>query len=610
MNGTVNPNGVSTSSGFRYGTTNPGTCDASFGQSTGSWSQGSGSASVSFSVTGVDLVPDTTYYFCATATNSYGTSFGAVLSFTSPEGAPLAYENGVTSLTGSGAVLNGLVDPGGAATQVWFRYSAVNPGSCNDSFGTRVPSTGGTNIGSGTEYVDVSRTITGLTQNTTYYFCVIAENSVGKNIGWGESFTTPVPPTAVTDSAYSVTNTSATLYGYGNPNRGETTGWFRYSATDPGGCNDSFGTRAPSSGGSDLGWGTWDMSFQQSLTGLAPATTYYFCAITQNSEGKAFGAVLSFRTRGAPTLTTSAETLLTATTVTLNGTVNPNGVSTSSGFRYGTVNPGTCNSSFGSATSSVNAGSGTSAIIYNRPVTGLMANTTYYFCATATNSYGTSFGAVMSFTTLPEAPITNTSSATILSGTTAVLNGYAYPGGATTLAWFRYSTVNPGTCNDTFGIRAPTSGDTNLGSGINSVSFFENVTGLTPNTTYYFCAIAQNSVAKTFGYVTSFSTATAPTASTDGVTSLTNTSVTLNGFGLPNRAATTGWFRYSLTDPGNCNDTFGTRAPASGGSSLGAGSNYVSFTRAISGLSATTTYYFCAITENSEGKAFSDVGTF
>ena len=50
------------------------------------------------------------------------------------------------------------------------------------------------------------------------------------------------------------------------------------------------------------------------------------------------------------------------------------------------------------------------------------------------------------------------------------------------------------------------------------------------------------------------------------VTSLAATAVspgtaTLNRSANPNSAATTVWFRYSATDPGTCNDSFGTRAP-------------------------------------------------
>ena len=68
--------------------------------------------------------------------------------------------------------------------------------------------------------------------------------------------------------------------------------------------------------------------------------------------------------------------------------------------------------------------------------------------------------------------------------------------------------------------------------------------------------------------------------------------ILLNGSGNPNLDAAVGWFRYDTVDPGTCDDTFGTRAPASGGSSLGSGSSAVAFSEAITGLAAGTTYYF------------------
>ena len=42
--------------------------------------------------------------------------------------------------------------------------------------------------------------------------------------------------------------------------------------TDPGACNDSFGTRAPTSGGSALGSGTTPVDYTRNITGLTPGT--------------------------------------------------------------------------------------------------------------------------------------------------------------------------------------------------------------------------------------------------------------------------------------------------------------------------------------------------
>src|SRR5439155_20513752 len=105
--------------------------------------------------------------------------------------------------------------------------------------------------------------------------------------------------------------------------------------------------------------------------------------------------------------------------------------------------------------------------------------------------------------------------------------------------------------------------------------------GLLPGTTYYFCAIAQNSVGTGFGAVFSFTTTAAPTVATAASTLVGSSSATLNGSANPNLAATTGWFRYSNVNPGACDDTFGTRAPASGGIALGSGNTSSPYALAV-----------------------------
>lgn len=108
--------------------------------------------------------------------------------------------------------------------------------------------------------------------------------------------TTPTAPFVTTGSATSLAGTSATLNAIGNPNLAATTGWFRYSTTDPGTANDSFGTRAPSIGGSTLGAGSSAVAYSRAITGLLPEMTYYYCAIADNAYGTSFGPILSFKT--------------------------------------------------------------------------------------------------------------------------------------------------------------------------------------------------------------------------------------------------------------------------------------------------------------------------
>ena len=116
------------------------------------------------------LQPGTTYYTCTLANNQFGTGVSAIVTFTTPPALPSVVTNAASVITSTGATLNGSANPGGGATTGWFRYSATNPGSCNDTFGTRAPAMGGANLGSANTSNPFSQAITGLAQGTTYYY--------------------------------------------------------------------------------------------------------------------------------------------------------------------------------------------------------------------------------------------------------------------------------------------------------------------------------------------------------------------------------------------------------------------------------------------------------
>jgi hypothetical protein len=140
-----------------------------------------------------------------------------------------------------------------------------------------------------------------------------------------------------------------------------------------------------------------------------------------------------------PTAVTNAASSITATSATLNGTVNPNGLTTNAIFEWSTSSftppsgggtPGTTD------TPSYNAGAGSSAEAYNTFLTGLTPNTIYYYDAYCGNSSGVGHGYVTSFQTLPlAAPTVTTGSVSSLTATSAVLNGTVNPNGLDT-TWF------------------------------------------------------------------------------------------------------------------------------------------------------------------------------
>src|SRR5262249_21353149 len=155
--------------------------------------------------------------------------------------------NPPTNVQADSAQLNGSANPNGDATTAWFRYDTMDPGTCNDTFGTRSPTTGGADLGSGVADAAFSQVINGLTAWKTVYYCAIAQNSVGISFGKVVSFVPgAVPPDVTTEPATNVQGTTTTIAGKANPHGGDATGWFRYGDTDPGtNCDDSYGTRAP-----------------------------------------------------------------------------------------------------------------------------------------------------------------------------------------------------------------------------------------------------------------------------------------------------------------------------------------------------------------------------
>ena len=111
----------------------------------------------------------------------------------------------------------------------------------------------------------------------------------------------------------------------------------------------------------------------------------------------------------APAAVTQPASGITASSATLNATVNPNGAATTYWFQYGT------NTSYGTVTATNTLASGTSVVPVANLVGGLLQGTVYHCQLVANNSLGTSMGGDASFTMLTVTP--------------SQLGGVAYGGG-------------------------------------------------------------------------------------------------------------------------------------------------------------------------------------
>jgi hypothetical protein len=181
LRGWVNPNGLSTTYQFEYGTTS-GTYTNTVPIPAESAGSGTETKSVSYKISG--LTRGKTYYYRITASNSAGTSNGSEVSFTTPN-VPGASTGSVSlsEITRKCATLPGTVEPHGLTTKYWFEYGTTT------SYGTKIPVTP-KEVSSWISSESVKETPCGLASKTLYHYRLVAENSLGTTNGSDQTFTT------------------------------------------------------------------------------------------------------------------------------------------------------------------------------------------------------------------------------------------------------------------------------------------------------------------------------------------------------------------------------------------------------------------------------------
>lgn len=226
--------------------------------------------------------------------------------------------------------------------------------------------------------------------------------------------------------------------------------------------------------------------FTATAAGLQPGTTYYVRAYATNGVGTAYGEQQSFTTlSGLPTVQTATEVTLTGSgTAQCGGTVTGDGgfTVTARGVCW-SVSPEPTTSNLHSTD-----GSGTGTFVST--LTGLQPSTTYYVRAFATNANGTVYGEQRSVTTPSGLPTVTTTTATSITSNSAVCGGDVTSDGG-------YSVIQRGVCYSTTPNPTTSGMRTTDGSGIGS--FVSNLTGLSPNTTYYYRAYATNATGTVYG---------------------------------------------------------------------------------------------------------------
>jgi hypothetical protein len=408
-----------------------------------------------FDLSGLD--PGTTYYYRAKAVGDGDPVYGSGMNFTTgPSPSVVTYAAG--DVTTSSARLNGNLTSLGAADNVTVSFVwGINWETNPDAYPNETAAVAMT--ATGTFYFDLS----GLDPGTTYYYRAKAMGN-GTSYGVEMSFNTfPPSPLVTTSDASNITANSARL-------NGDLT-WLGTASS----VTVSFEWKV--SGGSytpiDVEVNNSTGTFSVGLTGLTPGTTYYFKAKAVGDGDPVYGAEKSFTTLISPSVTTNAATGIGNTSATLNGNLTSLGTagSVTVSFVWGT-SPG----SYPNETTSENM---TSTGLFSTDLPGLSPGTMYYYQAKAVGD-GTSSSVEMSFTTYTP-PSVATNAATQVTANSARLNGELTSLGTASSVTVSFSWgTSPGSyANETAGVAKTAAG-----------TFYFDLSGLSPNTAYYYQAKA------------------------------------------------------------------------------------------------------------------------
>ncbi len=380
VEGTVNPESATLEGGceVQYGKT------IAYGNSVPCSPEkvGTGEKPVPVAAELLGLEASTLYHYRVVAVNQNGKSPGPDAALTTAPAVQGVLTGEATGVGKACVTLNGALKPEGIETHYDFEYGET------PSYRSATP------LEKAAELPEalVSAVVCGLKPNTIYYYRLVAINQFGTTYGAGrEVRTLPNDPVVILESASRVFPREALLGAVVNPEGANTTYRFLYGPTA------SYGSVAPA-GEVELGEGETGMQAVLSIEDLLPGTTYHYAIAVTNRGGTTVGPDQTFTTPPAavPVVVTGAASGVSQNGATIWGTVNPEGVPTSYEFDIGT------DTTYGTRVSG-EVGSGSEARVLTLNLLGLAAGTVYHYRLVARDSFGTVYGADMTFVT-PEYP--------------------------------------------------------------------------------------------------------------------------------------------------------------------------------------------------------------
>lgn len=332
-------------------------------------------------------------------------------------------------------------------------------------------------------------------------------------------------------------------------------------------------------------------TFSSSLSQLAPGTTYYVSAYATNSAGTGYGESVTFKTLGdKPVSQPSSVSNITINSATLNGTVNPNMLSTIVSIEWGK------SISYGNTISVAESPvTGSIATDVKVDLSGLTPGTTYHFRIKATNDLGITNSDDMQFTTLGQVPTIINQNASDITISASKITGSINPNYLPTTVSIEWGPTT--SYENTF------SYSHNPLSGSTPISIIHILNHLAPGTTYHFRISATNELGTTRGNDLTFLTLGGlPLIQAKTVANLQYTSATIKGSVNPNYFWAGVSFEWGTTiSYGNTIDAIPDTLN---------GKDFVDVSANLSGLTQGTLYHFRIVATNELGTTNSDDLTF
>jgi hypothetical protein len=258
-------------------------------------------------------------------------------------------------VTGSSAQIGGAANPQGSPMGVFFQWGTT----------TTYGNTTTTNsIGSGNVEVSFAETLNNLTPGT-YHFRAVGVSGNSNIYGPDQVFTVAVPSVSTQNAA--VTGNAVQLNGVSNPHSFATSVFIEW------GTSTSYGNSTPAK---DIGSGSTDITFSETISNLNPGT-YNYRAVATYIGGRTNAVNATFTI--LPPSVQTGEALATNSSAKLQGVANPQGIAATVFFEWGT------SISYGNTTAAQSIGAGATPANFSETLSDLTPGE-YHFRAVLTNA--------------------------------------------------------------------------------------------------------------------------------------------------------------------------------------------------------------------------------